>query len=93
MFEVLLIAFLSAQVGDTAVTAWRLQQPGFAEVNPFMPKSLPGIITVKAAITVSGAVVALKWRKKHPRLTKVLLVVGAVSATLGMVASARAGSP
>lgn len=81
----LLAAFLSAQAADTATTIQLLQTRQFHEANPLLPSSVRGVLVSKVAI--SGGVTAIAWhyRTSHPKVSKVLLIVGTGSGTFGAV--------
>lgn len=88
MLHAMLIAFLSTQAADTALTL-HLRAHGFREANPLLTNRTASLALTKAAITTTGAVAAWKWRKAHPKAAATILVVGTVSATAASVHNAR----
>lgn len=89
MFTILLAAFLSAQTADTALTLHQRARGGYREANPLLTNHTAGIVLTKAAITTAGAVTAWKWRKSHPKVARLILLVGTASATAATVYNAR----
>ena len=82
-----LAALLTAQTADIATTA-RLRAP-YAEGNPFLGRSVPIALTVKAAATTTLAVAGWRIRKTRPKLAIGLFLAGAVSGTIGAWHNAR----
>lgn len=89
MIGVLLAAFLSTQTADTALTLHNRARYGHVERNPLLTNHTAGIVLTKAAITTAGAVTAWKWRKTHPKVARLILLVGTASATAATVYNAR----
>lgn len=88
MIHALLIAFLSTQAVDTALTL-HLRTRGYREANPLLTNRTASLVLTKAAITTTGAVVAWKWRKTHPKAAALILIVGTTSATVATLHNAR----
>ena len=80
MLTALLAAFLSTQSADTALTLHLRARGGYREANPLLTNHAAGIVLTKAAITATGAVVAWKWRKTHPKAARLIMVAGTASA-------------
>lgn len=89
MLAALLSAFLVSQAADTASTLRLLQRPGFYEANRLLPASPRGILTLKMAVSSAVVVTAWKARHRHPRLVRVMLLVGTASATAATVHNLR----
>ena len=89
MFSILLAAFLSTQTVDTAYTLSLRATGGYREANPLLSNSTARLVLTKAAITTTGAVAAWKWRKRHPKAARLILIVGTASATAAVAWNAR----
>lgn len=89
MLPYLLAAFLASQTADTALTLHQRARYGYVERNPILTNSTAGIVLVKSAIVTAGAVTAWKWRTSHPKIAKLILIVGTVSATAATIHNAR----
>lgn len=87
----LLAAFIGAQALDCATTAARLSSGRYQEANPLLPQSPVAICAIKGGVTVGAAIPLWKMRKARPKLTRVLLIVGAGVAGGAAVYNARQG--
>lgn len=86
MFSWLLAAYITGQSGDTISTIVALQKPNlFREGNPVLGNSINRIVLTKVAINTTTIITASKFRKKHPKVSFVLLGTGAALGTYATI--------